>query len=352
MQVYYKVGDTISGDYSSLLSFTIPRETMNQFRPFTFAIFGDMDINSDSSDTVTLMEKTIDEYDLFIHMGDIAYTSLSTHIAVNASRLDDFFTYIQPIASQVPYLVSPGNQEMYYRFYEYENRWSTPVKTGQNKNLWYSFDFAGVHFVSISTEHDMDPSSEQYAWLESDLSTANSAAARATSPWIFVYGHRPIYCSNTPLNAGYFEDCYVVGVALRENLEPLLRKYNVDMYFSGHMHDAEVFHIPCFVSPSVLFPSHLLPPLSAPSFVILHRSLLPALLCLLASPLLSASFLLLCVHCTIPSPIPQLAFSLSPSKSQILIPHPPGHLSIEKWQSLAKELGESPRQLHYPSDLG
>jgi hypothetical protein len=36
------------------------------------------------------------------------------------------------------------------------------------------------------------------------------------------YGHRPVYCSNDPRSNSWWADCYVVGVALRNILEPLV----------------------------------------------------------------------------------------------------------------------------------
>mmetsp|Transcript_1738 Transcript_1738/g.2367 ORF Transcript_1738/g.2367 Transcript_1738/m.2367 type:complete len:471 (+) Transcript_1738:500-1912(+) len=175
-------------------------------------------------------------------MGDIAYTSTSSHIQVNDTRLDEYFGKIEPFASHTPYIVSPGNQEQYYRFWQHKNRWYTPPGPNGVQNLWYSFDYGCAHFVSISTEHDMLEGSEQYQWLEQDLAKASTAEQRAQIPFIILYGHRPIYCTNTPLNQGYFEDCFLTGPALRTSLEPLIRKYSVDLYMAGHMHGAEMMY--------------------------------------------------------------------------------------------------------------
>lgn len=46
-----------------------------------------------------------------------------------------------------------------------------------------------VYFVNENIE-------EQYAWLEQDLIAANGAGNRSVHPWIIVFGHRPLYCSN------------------------------------------------------------------------------------------------------------------------------------------------------------
>ena len=60
---------------------------------------------------------------------------------------------------------------------------------------------------------------EQYAWI-------NETLAASTADWLFVVGHYPVYSSgehgNTP--------------DLGENLLPLLRAYDVDVYLCGHDH--------------------------------------------------------------------------------------------------------------------
>jgi phosphodiesterase/alkaline phosphatase D-like protein len=48
-----------------------------------------------------------------------------------------------------------------------------------------------VHFIMISTEHDLIPYSRQYEWLQQDLKNIN----RSKTPWVILGGHRPMYCS-------------------------------------------------------------------------------------------------------------------------------------------------------------
>lgn len=66
-------------------------------------------------------------------------------------------------------------------------------------NLFYSFDYGGVHFIAYSSEHDLNL---QTAFIEADL--AQAAARRSLVPWVVVFAHRPIYCSTND----YF-DCKV-----------------------------------------------------------------------------------------------------------------------------------------------
>jgi hypothetical protein len=72
---------------------------------------------------------------------------------------------------------------------------------------------------------------QQYQWLENDLQSVD----RKTHPWIIVFGHRPLYCSNSG------RDCWdgFFALYLKERLEPLFNKYRVDIVFTAHKHSYE-----------------------------------------------------------------------------------------------------------------
>ena len=63
---------------------------------------------------------------------------------------------------------------------------------------------------------------EQLDWLENELKNAEEN-------WIVVMGHHPIY-AQTPKSASERED-------MQKLVDPILRKYNVDMYICGHIHN-------------------------------------------------------------------------------------------------------------------
>jgi len=67
---------------------------------------------------------------------------------------------------------------------------------------------------------------EQLRWIEDQLQNS-------TAQYIFVAGHYPIYSTG---EHGPFE-------CLGRNLDPLLRKYNVNAYFSGHDHNLQHIQI-------------------------------------------------------------------------------------------------------------
>ena len=75
------------------------------------------------------------------------------------------------------------------------------AESGGVSNMWYSFNYGMVHFVSLSSETDYKnspegprtlwgagPFGDQLSWLKDDLTRAN--ADRKNHPWIVVVAHR------------------------------------------------------------------------------------------------------------------------------------------------------------------
>ena len=129
-------------------------------------------------------------------------------------------------------MTCPGNHEWHYNFSNYKARFNMPGDT--NNNMFFSFDIGPVHFVSISTEfyyflnYGLVQVMSQYSWLESDLARVD----RSVTPWVVVYGHRPMYCTNTDR-----DDCTKSETRTRTGLpllgwwglEPLLDQFGVDL---------------------------------------------------------------------------------------------------------------------------
>jgi hypothetical protein len=97
------------------------------------------------------------------------------------------------------------------------------------QNFWYDFDYANVHWISLSSEHDLSDGSPQKNFLISSLNIAKSN--RQNIPWIVITIHKPLYCSDTGTPGGY--------AAL---LESTFLLYDVDLVVTGHMHVYERIH--------------------------------------------------------------------------------------------------------------
>ncbi|CAF1089387.1 unnamed protein product [Didymodactylos carnosus] len=272
---YYQIAASGTVGTSGKYSFkTAPEPSNGQF---TVTILGDWGstkflsliriptdpVCSCSGETLKALKKKLSSTDFFWHLGDAAYADdfyLQTYYKrlfpdPYEALLDDFQCTLQPLSSTKSYMILPGNHEVKCaeipvydycsksnsNFTTFLDRYRMPgIESGGFSNLWYSFDYGLVHFVIINTETDFPSSPSgrgtllnagnfgtkgaQLKWLENDLKKANNR--RAQIPWIIVGGHRPFYSS------AFDSICDIC----RAVFEPILIKYKVDMYFSGHAH--------------------------------------------------------------------------------------------------------------------
>ncbi|KAJ0391391.1 hypothetical protein P43SY_009362 [Pythium insidiosum] len=225
---------------------------------FVFGDLGDKTITPPASSkraatTVELIRRDMSDprsnYVAVMHDGDLSY-------AMGAGYLwDQFGALIEPVASEVAYMVAVGNHEYCYMsgghkdpsgagatngFHPPEGNYGRDsggecgVPTNKrfimpdngNQVFWWSVEMGLVHHTTISSEHDYQPGSTMYTWLERDLASVD----RSKTPWLFLHLHRPMYTSEN------YPDDHRVSLLIRKNLEPLLAKYRVDAVFSGHYH--------------------------------------------------------------------------------------------------------------------
>ena len=96
--------------------------------------------------------------------------------------------------------------------------------------VWYSFDVAAAHWITLSNYHSFTAGSAQYNWLKADL----AAIDRSKTPWVFVNTHAPWYNTNSAHQGD--------GEAQRKALEKMLYDAGVDAVFTGHVHAYERSH--------------------------------------------------------------------------------------------------------------
>jgi len=206
-----------------------------------FLSYGDMGIkNSHGTYRMTNEDARSGDYDLLINVGDTSYADdyKKDH---NAFAFDAHFRNIEPHASAMPFMAVPGNHEKQYNFAGYLNRLRMPApprtaNTTALSRFYYSFDYGPAHFVSYSSEHTFVPGSEQWQFLSSDLMAASLPAARLRRPWIIVWSHRPLYCSDS---LTWATRCTKEAELYRANIEDLLVAAKVDLHISGHNHQYE-----------------------------------------------------------------------------------------------------------------
>lgn len=209
----YRVGD--GSDWSPAFTFSTydPNSTLN------FYAFGDHGMSSQALAIGAMLEEK--PLDLLILSGDISYAN------GEQSVWDDYLRENEGSMTAMPWMVVPGNHENEpgYDFDAYETRFELPSSSGTD--FWHAFTAGPVKFVGFSTEHDFSVGSNQYNWMESQLTSANSN--RDEVPWLVVYGHKPMYTSHG-------DDTHDIDQVLRENLEPLFVDNQVDIIVWGHDH--------------------------------------------------------------------------------------------------------------------
>ncbi|EGD74899.1 iron/zinc purple acid phosphatase-like protein [Salpingoeca rosetta] len=255
---YYQVGDA-TGGWSKVFSF-VSAPLSSRDMPINFAVWGDLGVvNGDS--TLAFLNNIKDNIDLMWHAGDIAYADDTFIHLTCATKFcyediwNEYMNLMQPLASGMPYMTTPGNheaechspacllsserREALRNFTAYNHRFRMPSpESGGVLNMWHSFNYGPVHFVSLDTEtaFPLAPEEHMYVlpcggfgdmltWLEQDLIEANKH--RDERPWILAASHHPMYFGGN------------INEPFQKAIEDLFHKYNVDMYFAGHKHSYE-----------------------------------------------------------------------------------------------------------------
>jgi len=278
-KVHYQVGGDADG-WSEVFSF---KPAPCSYDPIKVSIFGDMGyLDSEQRPMLIALDglekvwsatytretletlKNEEAIDFVWLLGDIGYiddsfshTGSVVHFTYEETY-DGYMQWMQNISATMPLMVLPGNHEsgchdpscvtQFFKygkhlmnFTAYNERWHMPSKESggsRDTNMWYSFNYGPVHFVSINCETDFPGAGEEFlddsgipylkaggfgaegeflAWLEADLAKADAGRKAGGRPWIVVGGHRP-YNTAFPLAGDLFQ------------------KYGVDMYFAGHSH--------------------------------------------------------------------------------------------------------------------
>ena len=132
-----------------------------------------MGYGANSDGTVAQLTKLAGscEIDAVFHNGYISYADGDQH------HWDVYFRKIEPIASTVPYLTTPGNHEFWFNFSAYKHRVAMPMAE-KFDSMFYSIDIGSVHILAMNTETVIDKagmSKEQVAWIRLNLATARAS---------------------------------------------------------------------------------------------------------------------------------------------------------------------------------
>ncbi len=168
--------------------------------------------------------------DLWLLLGDNAYRS-GTQKQYNSAL---FEPYKDLIKKHVPWALN-GNHDArrwaFYDIFEFPTEGqSGGIASGNEK--FYSIEQGDLHILMIDSEEaDLSKESELARWLEKDLQ-AN------TKKWTVAAFHHPPY-THGGHNSDTARDSGGRLFSVRENILPILEKYDVDLVYSGHSHDYE-----------------------------------------------------------------------------------------------------------------
>ncbi|KAG2505743.1 hypothetical protein JM16_009248, partial [Phytophthora kernoviae] len=272
-EYFYKVGsDTETKSQSTVSSFKTARSS-GDTSPFTVAVFGDMGTEANSVASNKYVNSLVGKVDFVYHLGDVSYAD---NDFLNAKRIFGFFyeeifnkfmNSLTNVMRQMAYMVVVGNHEaechsptcllsdskkdQLGNYTAFNARFRMPsAESGGVLNMWYSFEYASVHFTTISSETDYPdaPSNayltnrtygnfgDQLTWLEADLKAAD--ANRENVPWVIVGMHRPIYTLRSCDANGVPNNDYE-SLNVQKAFEKLFIKYKVDLVYQGHVHAYE-----------------------------------------------------------------------------------------------------------------
>jgi hypothetical protein len=92
---------------------------------------------------------------------------------------------------------------------------------------YYSFDYGNIHFVCLdSMTVDRSSNAPMCNWLKEDL-------AANTNQWLIAYFHHPPYSKGSHDSDLEWE---FELIEMRENVNPILEAYGVDLVLAGHSH--------------------------------------------------------------------------------------------------------------------
>ena len=170
------------------------------------------------------------ELDMYIHVGDMAYTS-----GTDGEFSERFFKMYEPTLRNTVCWAAMGNHEGKTSKGEdgigpYYDAYICP-KTAEagglpsGKEAYYSFDYGKVHFIVLDS-HDLDrrPTGAMAQWLKADLE-------KTKAEWLIAYFHHPPYTKGS-----HDSDKEQQLIEMREHIMPILESGGVDIVFTGHSH--------------------------------------------------------------------------------------------------------------------
>ena len=177
---------------------------------FNFAAAGDWGC---TSNTINTVQNIIDlDPEFVLALGDLSYDSSAKC----------WLEIISPIANKTMITIGNHDTDSTIKLKEYTDFFGL-------KGQYYSFNYQNVHFIVMSTELPYEDGSEQYNFVNNDLS---KVSLNPDIDWIVVDYHSLAYTSPANIGKGNSAE-----KELRDIYHPLFVKYNVDLVLQAHNHN-------------------------------------------------------------------------------------------------------------------
>lgn len=220
-QYFYRTETRLDESSPPLVSEVATFQTaVKRDTPFAFAVMSDTQDNPEV--TGKLAELAWGQRPSFLlHPGDLVEVGPDPE---NWSH--QFFPSMNPLIRHVPFFPVLGNHERNSHFYyDYV---SLP-----KPEYYYTFRFGNAQFFMIDSNRNLDPDSEQYKWLEKQLSESDAT-------WKVACHHHPPYSSDENDYGNLWKtNRGTRGDLNARQLVPLYEKYHVDIVWNGHIHSYE-----------------------------------------------------------------------------------------------------------------
>lgn len=158
-----------------------------------------------------------DRPNFVVHAGDVVEKGRR-----KSDWLQDFFPNGHILMSRVPIYTVIGNHEdnspLYYQY-----------MVAPPPEYYYTFKYGNTQFFMIDSNRDLKEGSEQYNWLEWELS-------KSTATWKIAMHHHPPYSSDSNDHGNTAYSLSTLGVANVRNLVPLYERFGLDFCLFGHTH--------------------------------------------------------------------------------------------------------------------
>ncbi|MDF1564671.1 MAG: metallophosphoesterase [Deltaproteobacteria bacterium] len=171
-----------------------------------------------------------DPPELFLHLGDMAYTD-GKEVEFQTRFFEPYFLTLRNTVTWPTLGNHEGNSSdsasesgPYFDAYVLPRAAEAGgLPTGTE--AYYSFDHANVHFVVLDSHHSSRAvDGAMLTWLREDL-------AATSRTWIVAYWHHPPYSKGS-----HDSDTESQLIEMRENALPILEEAGVDLVLAGHSH--------------------------------------------------------------------------------------------------------------------